>query len=512
MKTYLVLLAVVAVAFPLSVFACSKDGQLEPPKPFDPKTAGDLVDPKTLTPIEKRLNAIIVPEIDLRCANIYDIIDFFDHCIKDNGAGIEKIDKSRVRLVVDKKGFGKDVPLIHFASLKMPLLYALRLTCNLGDVKYKVKSNTVTIYQPPKQDGTAAASPTPAEFDSVAIVKSPVIMKGIYGSRSSRRALAARPETTADAVMRCLRWFKATQNEDGSWGGSNEEKSVLTGFVLLAYLSHGETPASNQFGKAVENCIMFLIKSQGDDGVFASGDITLQEHAIATWAVCETYGLTKIPMVREAAEKAVRVVLSQQNENGLWGQKDGMEIAVWNFMALRSARMAGLERPEILPSLAKVADTIKNLLAASNEKHKNAPAIFAMQLTGHGNDLVAKTAIKGLEGMTMDWDHPEFHNPIYYWYFTTQAKFHCGGQVWSEWNKTFAPMLIEKQMSEAGVDDKRIGHWVSPGDNERYGKVYTSALCCLMLGNYSAWHRPFFVLPPVEPEYDKDDIDIEIDI
>jgi hypothetical protein len=71
---------------------------------------------------------------------------------------------------------------------------------------------------------------------------------------------------------------------------------------------------------------------------------------------------------------------------------------------------------------------------------------------------------------------------------------------------------MEKQMSEAGVDDKRIGYWVFPSDNERYGKVYTSALCCLMLGNYSAWHRPFFVLPPVEPEYDKDDIDIEIDI
>ena len=293
MKTYLVRLAVVAVAFPLSVFACSKDGQLEPPKPFDPKTAGDLVDPRTLTPIEERLNAIIVPEIDFRCANIYDIIDFFDDCIREHGEGIEKIDKSRVRLVADKKGFGEDVPLIHFASLKMPLLYAVRLTCEIGELKYRIKGNTVTIYQLAKQGGTAQASPKPAGFDSVAIVKSPVIMKGIYGSRSPGRALVARPETTADAVMRCLRWFKATQNEDGSWGERNEERSVLTGFVLLAYLSHGETPASDEFGKAVKNGIMFLTESQDDDGSFAAGDITLQEHAIPTWAVCETYGLTR---------------------------------------------------------------------------------------------------------------------------------------------------------------------------------------------------------------------------
>ena len=175
--------------------------------------------------------------------------------------------------------------------------------------------------------------------------------------------------------------------------------------------------------------------------------------------------------------------------------------------------MAGLERPEIRPSLARAADAIKNLLAANNEKHKNAPAIYTMQLTGHGNGLVAKTAIKGLEGMAMDWDDPEFHNPIYYWYFTTQAKFHYGGQVWNEWNKSFAPMLMAKQIGEAGVDDKRTGYWVSPGDNERYGKVYTSALCCLMLGNYSAWRRPFLKLEPMEEDEEaEEDIVIEINI
>jgi len=158
MKKYIVVLAVLTVVIPLSAFACPADGKVEPPKQFDPKTAGDLVDPKSLTPIEKRLNAIIVPEIDFRCANIYDIIDFYDHCVREHGGDDEKDDKMRVRLVCDKTGFGEDVPLIHFSSLKMPLLYALRLSCALGELKYRIKDNTVTVYKPEKADGPTTDS------------------------------------------------------------------------------------------------------------------------------------------------------------------------------------------------------------------------------------------------------------------------------------------------------------------------------------------------------------------
>ena len=137
MKTYLMLLAIGAAVFSHSLLACSKDGHHEPPKLFDPKTAGDLVDPKTLTPIEKRLNAIIVPEIDFRCANIYDIIDFFDLCIKEHGGEKEKDDRSRVRLGADPNArFRHGTPLLTFGGLKMPLLYAVRLTCKVGHLKY----------------------------------------------------------------------------------------------------------------------------------------------------------------------------------------------------------------------------------------------------------------------------------------------------------------------------------------------------------------------------------------
>ena len=42
------------------------------------------------------------------------------------------------------------------------------------------------------------------------------------------------------AVMKGLRWLKDHQNEDGSW--SDEFKPSMTGFAILCFLGHGETP------------------------------------------------------------------------------------------------------------------------------------------------------------------------------------------------------------------------------------------------------------------------------
>ena len=161
---------ILTIALPVSVFACSAGQRDEQPKLFDPKTEGDLVDPKTLTPIEKRLNDIIIPEIDFRCANIYDITDFYDDCVKKYGGNAEKEDKSRVRLACDKRGFGNDTPVLHFGSLKMPLLYALRMTCAIGDVKYRINGNTVTLYKP-KKTGSSNPDSTSSNVDAPSVEK-----------------------------------------------------------------------------------------------------------------------------------------------------------------------------------------------------------------------------------------------------------------------------------------------------------------------------------------------------
>ena len=103
---------------------------------------------KNLTAVEKRMNAVIIPEIDLRQANIIDVIHFFDDAVSEYGRGAETNDATRIRLEIDKTSVDEDAPLITFAVRKMPLLFAMRLTAKLGGWQYKTAGNTVTLFKP----------------------------------------------------------------------------------------------------------------------------------------------------------------------------------------------------------------------------------------------------------------------------------------------------------------------------------------------------------------------------
>ena len=56
--------------------------------------------------------------------------------------------------------------------------------------------------------------------------------------------------TTERSVLAALRWLKNKQAPDGSWPGGTSE-GAATGLATLAFLGHGETPASPEFGTTV---------------------------------------------------------------------------------------------------------------------------------------------------------------------------------------------------------------------------------------------------------------------
>ncbi len=365
-------------------------------------------------------------------------------------------------------------------------------------------------------------SPTP-----VAVTNSPVIMKGIFGSRGpGARGDALNRyggvSSTERAVMQCLRWLKKTQNEDGSWGGDTQPHSTVTALALLAFLKHGETPASDEFGTTFETALKYLLAQSKNE---TSGqDLIAIDHGIRSRALCEAYAMTKLPSLLPACTNAVNTILAAQRPSGLWSMryemeegKDDVETSAWQMLAIKSALMAGLEAAVLRPALKRGAEA---LAATIEDNGKTAgPAALCMQIAGQGRIPACRAAIAALEGLTMDWEKPNFSNPVYHWYFITQAKFHHGGQAWAEWNKSFAPELVKRQSIEKEAieipyrqQDKKydIGHWTSPGTDERYGTVYATTLCCLMLENYYAY-LPTFHAPPDENEPEQEE-DIEIDI
>ena len=341
-------------------------------------------------------------------------------------------------------------------------------------------------------------SPKPAEINSVAIIKSPIVMRGIVGSRSPGQRGKAISEYGGssggeETVMRALRWLKSQQLPDGSWPG---QSTAMTGMALLCFLAHGETPNPDcvEFGPTVERGIRYLVENQGENGLFKSKDGNNYAHPIATYALCEAYTLTKVPMLKEAAEKALVHIVRGQHPNGGWDynmrqtERDDTSYMGWCAQAVKAGHMAGdLEVPDLDKVYKNAVNGFKvnaNPSGGFGYTDKSPTGlsgvgVLCMQLLGAANEPEVAATLSYLDEMTFSfekWKNKGFGaSPVYYWYYITQAKFHAGKDRWSSWNKQFQPELIKRQVviKDAIADPKGkmrdIGYWDSPSNGEHGG-------------------------------------------
>ena len=211
------------------------------------------------------------------------------------------------------------------------------------------------------EDPVALPSVTPVKNldNAVLPIVSPTSIKGPadYGARSSdgrRRALgpgAGQGDARTEAsVLKALRWLKHVQRPDGSWAGPSP--TAMTGLAVLTYLAHGETPSSREFGATVGRALDYLIASQRDEqGVtrFRGSDGNEYAFLIATYALCEAYGMTRNPNAGEAAKKGLARIIAGQSPTGGWDYKlnrastrDDLSFGGWALQALKAGKMAGL--------------------------------------------------------------------------------------------------------------------------------------------------------------------------
>ena len=387
------------------------------------------------------------------------------------------------------------------------------------------------------QDGSGIGSGDAAlgQGFEVAMTKSPLVMKGLYANRTAGGrggALKAYGGSAAgeEAVLRALRWLKKYQEADGSWlptaggpipdpGGEKYKGNpeAFTGLALLAFLAHGDTPASREFGTTVEKAIRWLVDHQKPDGSWnnASGDLGYS-HAIATYAICEAYGMTKIMAVKDSADRGLAFLLKKQAANGGWdyllrnpGARQDVSVTAWCVQALKAAKISGVgsagEVETALDNAVKCLSTVMYTgTGVFNYDVNNVgegkvvfpevscAAVLALQIAGAGKSKVCQGGLKWLrENASCYWAKPWGTNPFYYWYYTTQVMFQAGGPAWNEWNPRFATEAIKNQIVEKNAiqaPDGRmvaIGYW-KPLHEKEYCQafVYNTTLCTLQLEVY----------------------------
>ena len=346
-------------------------------------------------------------------------------------------------------------------------------------------------------------------------------------------------ETTEKAIEQGLDFFARHQFPDGRWSlhalppglkyddpalGQTQSDSVATGLALLAYLGAGYTHLDDKHRTVVHRGIDWLVRNQEDNGDLFSKTgrsqyAWLYSHGIATIALCEAYGMTRDPELREPARKAVDFILGAQDPTrGGWRYQPGRgtdtSVSGWQLMALKSAQMASLAVPA--GAFAKI-DGWLSRAAAPRQKGRYAYNPYAADTVEQRSDRqpnLAMTAEAML--MRMYLGHPSSNANLlagadylkanlpamgtaarpardcYYWYYATQAMFQLQRDYWPDWNDRLRDIAESSQVSVG----EAAGSWhphkpVRDRWGHAGGRIYVTAMHLLMLEVYYR-HLPLF--------------------
>jgi hypothetical protein len=363
-----------------------------------------------------------------------------------------------------------------------------------------------------------------------------------HGQRRGRARLEALrqgggSEDTEAAVLAGLRYLRSIQGRDGAWGrNSNHEKYGdfrvgKTALALLAYFGHGHThQESGEFKDTVTRGLGFLLSQQDRlSGHF--GDSDAYGHGIAAYATAEAFAMTRDPDLARPLRRAVQRILEaqvtsrDQRLDGGWSyyypdperrfdRWPRMSVSVWQVMALKSARIGGIE---IEPSVFRRARSY--VLAAHDDslhafRYNHDPewlgnafptlpgttpaALFALQLLG--GDRTTDAYATGLRYISRRRPMPTWRrysdqefatqglSNLYYLYYATLALFFEGGETWQSWNESLSRLLVNSQERDGSW--RPISYYAEYAKDTDRDRSYTTAMCVLMLEVYYRYFTP----------------------
>ena len=337
--------------------------------------------------------------------------------------------------------------------------------------------------------------------------------------REAVQEFGGSPQTVA-GIRRGLDWLKRHQHADGFWSLDrfhNEEPGqnyagrgwihsdlAATGLALLPFLGDGHTHLSGEYTVTVRKGLEWLVKQQQ-----SSGDLTAQSignprmyaQAIGTIALCEAYGMSKAPELREPAQRAIDfIVKAQHRASGGWRYQPNefadMSVVGWEVMALKSGQMANLNIPQA--SLDLVPTWLNQVEGKDREVGR-----FRYQPGRRLTPAMTAEALLCAQYLGADRNHPRLqagaafllqHLPkkgqesSYYWYYATQVMYHMQGDYWKQWNAALRDLLVQTQRKDSPLS----GTW-DPSDQWEHqaGRIYATSLRLLMLEVYYR-HLPLY--------------------
>lgn len=369
-------------------------------------------------------------------------------------------------------------------------------------------------------DGVAMAS------DLTSITSGAALTGREPGSKLALLKAFGGTEATEAAVLEGLKWLARHQETGGSWslvgpyrnGGRKENRPAATAMALLAFQGAGKLPTSprDDFGRTVARGVRWLLEHQNKDGSFFErgvGNHRFYTHAQCTIVVCELLAMTRDERYRKPATRAVEYLLATQSEEGGWKydpqHRSDLSVTGWVVMALKSARMAGIEVQsdvfdrvtEFLDSVSRSDPPVDGPLGSryvyepsTNFNRETIPALTAVGLLcrqylgWRSDDPRLTNGVEFLLTSLPEWR--ERRIDVYYWYYATQVCLHAGGPNWPVWNKVTRELLPEQQEKKG----RERGSWDPTQDKwgrSTGGRLYVTCLAIYTLEVYYR-HLPLY--------------------
>jgi len=324
-------------------------------------------------------------------------------------------------------------------------------------------------------------------------------------------------EETETAVDRGLGWILRQQQADGIWtldgydpghgtGPAGPNIPAATALALLPLLGAGHTHQAGAHAPQVDRGLNYLLRTQPADGGFSG---SAYQHCIPTIALCEAYGLTKDPRLKDPAQRGLDFIVQAQHAAGGWRyeprQPGDSSCTGWALIALKTGQLAGLQVPG--DTLQRVTHFLDDMEYADRsgygyvDRTKGGPGTSAVGLLCRlhlGWEPADPRMKKGVQSLAANPPAP-LHN-MYYCYYASQVMRHVGGDTWRAWNSQMRSWLLAGQEA-AGT--RQEGSWSPVGDafGKQGGRLMVTSLALLILEVYYR-HVPFCLADGLVTERD----------
>ncbi len=297
---------------------------------------------------------------------------------------------------------------------------------------------------------------------------------------------------TDQAIKSGLTWLARAQNADGSFGvGAYKGNIAVTSLAGLAFMSAGSSPGRGPYGAALDRAIAYVMDNTSPAGFIAVvGSSThgpMYSHGFGALFLAEAYGTTHRPEIREKLQKAVRLIIDTQNNEGGWRyqpiRRDAdLSVTICQINALRAARNAGIFVPkETVDACLRYVKRSQNpdggfrymLQGGASAFPRSAAGVVALQSAGEYDSREVKDGVAYLRQYTREIKLGNRYSHYFYGhYYAAQAMWLRGGADWNDWYPAIRDELLKRQSA--------AGYWTDSICNE-YGTAM--ALIILQIPN-----------------------------